>query len=168
MSKINIKMLTSLAVLLALEIVLSRFLSISAWNIKIGFNFVPIVLAAMCYGAIPAAAVAALGDFLGATLFPIGPYFPGFTLTAALTGALFGLLLYRKNNVVNSVAAVLLAQFVLSLLLNTYWIHLLYGAPFQELLVTRVAQTGILSVLQLVTIRALCPLTDRLNGSVAA
>ena len=161
------RMLAILGILLAMEIVLSRFLSISAWNVKIGFSFVPIVLAALLFGPMPAAAVAALGDFLGAILFPIGPYFPGFTLTAALTGLTFGLLLYRKNSVVNSLLAVLIVQWILGLLLNTYWIHVLYQSPFVPLLATRAAQAALLSVVQFVTIRALLPLTERLKGSVA-
>ena len=33
-------------------IVLSRFLSINTWSFKIGFSFVPIVLAAMLYAGI--------------------------------------------------------------------------------------------------------------------
>ena len=41
------RMLAILGVLLALDIVLTRFLSITAWNIRIGFGFVPVVLAAM-------------------------------------------------------------------------------------------------------------------------
>ena len=179
MSKMNTKvltttkMLTTLGLLLATEIVLSRFLSISAWNFKIGFSFVPVVLAAMLYGWWGAAAVAGLGDFLGATLFPIGPYFPGFTLTAALTGCIFGLLLYREKSVLNRILSALIAvwitQFVLSLLLNTYWIHVLYGSPFMELLATRALQAVLMSVTQFVTIVfALYPLTDRLKGVVTA
>ena len=169
MSKMNTKTLATLGVLLATEIVLSRFLSISTWITKIGFSFVPVVLAAMLYGWWGAAAVAALGDFLGATLFPIGPYFPGFTLTAALTGGIFGLLLYRKKSVANTVIAVLITQLVLSLLLNAYWFHVLNGSPFMELLATRVAQVVLMSVVQFVTITyVLYPLTDRLKGSVAA
>ena len=84
--KIPVRTVVYLGVLTALEIVLSRFLSISAWNIKIGFSFVPIAAAAMLFGPLPAAVAAALGDLLGAILFPIGPYFPGFTVTAFLTG----------------------------------------------------------------------------------
>ncbi len=164
----NTRTLAVMGVLLAAEIVLSRFLSIAAWNIKIGFSFVPVVLAAMLYGALPAALVAAMGDFLGALLFPIGPYFPGFTLTAALTGLTFGLFLYKKNGVVSTVAAVLIVQFILGLLLNTYWIHVLYSSPFVPLLATRAAQAALLFAVQSVTIRALIPLADRLKGSVTA
>ena len=168
MSKFSTKTLAALGVLLASEIVLSRFLSIAAWNVKIGFGFVPVVLAAMVYGALPAALVAALGDLLGALLFPIGPYFPGFTATAFLTGLTFGLLLYRKNSVANALLAVGIVQFVLGLLLNTYWIHVLYESPFVLLLATRAAQSALLSVVQFATIRALAKLTDKLQGGVAA
>ena len=79
MPRIPVRTIVYLGVLTALEIVLNRFLSINAWNIKIGFSFVPIVVAAILYGPIAAGIVAALCDFLGAILFPIGAYFPGFT-----------------------------------------------------------------------------------------
>ena len=36
--RFSTRTLTTLAMLTALEIVLSRFLSLNAWNIKIGFN----------------------------------------------------------------------------------------------------------------------------------
>lgn len=160
--------LAAMGLLLALEIVLSRFLSISAWNIKIGFSFVPVVIAAQLYGPIPAAIVAALGDFVGATLFPIGPYFPGFTLTAFLTGLVFGLFLHKKQGVGRAAAAVGIVQLILGLLLNTYWISVLYGSPFVPLLATRAVQSAILSVVQFVTIRLLAKLPQRFEGRLAA
>ena len=143
------RMLTTLGILIAIEIVLSRFLSINAWNLKIGFSFVPIVIAAILYGPLAAGIVAALGDFLGAVLFPIGAYFPGFTLTAFLTGCLFGLLLHKQQSIVNIVIAVLINQFILGLLLNSYWISVLYGSPYVPLLATRVVQSVVLTAVQI-------------------
>ena len=131
------KKLTMLALLTALEIILSRFLSISAWNIKIGFSFVPVVIAGILYGPLEAGAVGALGDLLGALLFPIGPYFPGFTLTAFLSGLVFGFFLHKEISVRNTLIAVLIHQFVLGLLLNTFWISVLYESPFLPLLATQ-------------------------------
>lgn len=164
---LSTRTLTMLGVLLALEIVLSRFLSISAWNIKIGFSFVPVVIAAMLYGPAAAAIVAGLGDLLGAILFPIGPYFPGFTLTAVLTGLTFGFLLYKRQSLRNTVIAVLIVQFILGLLLNTFWISVLYGSPFVPLLVTRLAQSALLTAVQIVTIRLLAELPKRFPGRLA-
>ena len=97
--------------LVALEIVLARFCSIQAWNLRIGFSFLPIAMASIRFGPIPAAMAASAADILGAVLFPTtGAYFPGFTLTAFLTGVIFGLCLYRRQTAGHILAAVLLNQ----------------------------------------------------------
>ena len=166
MSKFNTRTLTTLALLTTMEIVLSRFLSISAWNMKIGLSFVPIVAAAILYGPLAAGVVAALGDFIGAILFPIGAYFPGFTLTAFLTGFVFGFILHEKQGWPQCIAAVGVNQFVLSLFLNTLWISILYGSPYGPLLAARSVQCVILTAVQLLGIRvvsrALCAMRESL------
>ena len=137
MPRFSTRTLTSMALLIALEIVLSRFLSISAWNTKIGFAFVPVVIAAILLGPLYAGIVGAAADFLGALLFPIGAYFPGFTLTAFLMGLCYGLFLYRNQSFPRILGAVAVHQLILSLLLNTLWISLLYGSPYAPLLLSR-------------------------------
>ena len=159
--KLDTKSLVTIALLVAMEIVLSRFLSINAWNIKIGFNFVPIVIGAMLYGPIAGALIAALGDFLGAILFPIGAYFPGFTLTAFLMGLVFGLFLYRKQSPERIVGAVLINQCLLSQCLNTLWISILYGSPYGPLFVTRLVQTLILVTVQILVVYEIARLMPR-------
>lgn len=144
----NLRVLALMAVLVAMEIVLSRFLSFAVWNMKIGFAFVPIVVAALMLGPARAAVVGALADFLGAILFPIGAYFPGFTLTAGLMGLVFGLFLYEKQSVLRALGAVAVNQLILGLLLNTLWISVLYASPFEPLLVTRLTQCAILIPIQ--------------------
>ncbi len=134
--RFSTRTLTTLAMLTALEIVLSRFLSLNAWNIK----------------PIGAGLVAALGDFLGALLFPIGTYFPGFTLTAFLTGCVYGFFLYKEQNWPRIIAAVGINQLILSLFLNTLWISILYGSPYGPLLATRLVQCLILTAVQLIGI----------------
>ena len=163
----HFRMLIVLAMLTALEIVLSRFLSINAWNLKIGFNFVPIVVAAILYGPLAAAAVAALGDFLGALLFPIGPYFPGFTFTALLTGLVFGFFLYQKQTVLRTVIPVCINQLILSLLLNTLWISVLYHNPYFPTLVSRLVQCAILIPVQIIVILATSPALKRIPTLIA-
>lgn len=152
MKKFSTKLMVSMGVLIAIEVVLSRFCSISAWNLKIGFSFVPVAVAAVLYGAVPAAIVAALGDFIGAILFPIGAYFPGFTLTAALTGLTFGLFFHKRQTAGRIISAVAVNQLALSLLLNTLWISILYTSPFVPLLLTRVAQAAVMAPVQFVVI----------------
>ena len=65
MKKFNTKMIVTLGLLAAIEIVFSRFLSINAWNIKIGFSFVPLAVAGMLYGALPAGITAVIADLIG-------------------------------------------------------------------------------------------------------
>ena len=167
MSKFNTKTMTIMSFLIALEIVLSRFLSFSAWNMKIGFSFVPVVIAAILLGPLQAGLVGALSDFIGAILFPIGAYFPGFTLTTFLTGAVFGLFLHKQQDLKRIFTAVLVNQFVLSLFLNTLWISVLYGTPYVPLLATRVVQCLILTAVQLICIQAISKILKRYGKKAA-
>ncbi len=164
MKKMTLYTWVTLGLLLAMQVVLTRFLSISAWNIRIGFGFVPVVIAAVLYGPIPAAILGGAADFLGAILFPSGPFFPGFTLTAALTGLVWGLFLWKKSHWIYSLLAVLIVQFVLGLLLNTYWISFLYGSSFTGLLATRVVQAAVLCVVQFICVRLIVRFAPRLQG----
>ena len=131
------------ALLLALEIILTRFCSISTPILRIGFGFLPIAMIGILYGPLWAGATYALGDFLGAVLFPIGPYFPGFTFTAMLSGLVFGLVLYKhpvtwKRALLASCMVVL----ALDLVLNTFWLSVLYGDAFIALLPTRIIKVA--------------------------
>lgn len=141
-----------LAVLTALEILLNRFLSFNVWNQKIGLSFIPIVLAAMTFGPVAGGIVGGLGDVIGAILFPIGTYFPGFTVVAFVQGCLFGLLLYRKYNILRVLMASALAQVVCTLLLNTWNISFLYDSPYWPLLVSRLFQACLVFAFQVLVI----------------
>ncbi len=168
MSKLTIKTLTRVAILIALEIVLNRFLSFNTMQQKIGFSFIAIAVCGYMFGPWIAALAGALADFLGAVLFPIGAFFPGFTLTAALTGLCFGLFLHRKK--VKFFPHMFFCAFincaVLSLGLNTYWVSVISGTPFWVLATTtRLIQFGINFALQLALLPLLKQLTDRLDSS---
>lgn len=154
--KLDTKDVVLMGMLIATEIVLSRFASITAWNVKIGFAFVPLVIASIKLGPIKGGIVGALADFLGATLFPIGPYFPGFTLTSFLNGLTFGICLNKKQSFLRILIAVAINQLILSLVLNSLWISILYGAPYKALFVTRIMQCAIIAPVQIITINLIC------------
>ena len=154
MSK-SLRKFTSLAVLIAIQIILSRFCSINAWNLKIGLGFLPVAFAGALFGPLCGALTGAASDFLGAILFPIGPYFPGFTLSLALTGAAFGLALHQKPSVPRLLCSITFDQLVLSLLVNSFWISLLYGSPYPALLAARSVQCLIHFPVEFLTLGAL-------------
>ena len=142
-------MLVVMAMLAALQVVLSRFLSINTQITKIGFAFVPIAVCAMLFGPLPTAIVAVVADVLGASLFPSGPFFPGFTLTAVLNALVYGLLLYKKPSVLKAVIAVVINQFGLSLFLTPLWLSILYDLPYWVTVVGRLYQIAILTAVEI-------------------
>ena len=117
-TKMSVKSISIIGILVAMEIILARF-SIHTWNLKIGFSFIPVVVAAIFYGPVTAGLVGAIGDIMGYILFPVGAYFPGFTLTAFVTGMIFGFFLRKSQSVLNVVLAVLCVQIFVSQFMTT-------------------------------------------------
>ena len=147
------KVMAILSILLALEVIIARFGTIRpSESIKLSLDFIPIVIAAILYGTVPAVVMSILADILGAFLFPVGPFFPGFTVTAAMTGLIYGLLLKKSQSFPRVISAVLLQQILCSLLLNTFWLHVLYGLPYLPTMAARLIQCGVMVALQLVLI----------------
>lgn len=72
------------AMLLAVLLILSRFLSVKTSLLVISFSFIPIMISAIYLGPKYSTLIAALGDLIGALLFPFGTYFVGFTISAGL------------------------------------------------------------------------------------
>ncbi len=131
MNSFKLKQLVTVSLLIALEVVLSRFLSISTPVVKFSLGFVPIVIIALLYGPLYSAAAWGISDFLGANLFPIGPYFLGFSVTVFLSGLVFGMFLYQKKITFLRVAlASIIVCFVVQFSLDTYWLTLILGKGF--------------------------------------
>lgn len=152
-SRFTPKMMAVLSILLALEVIIARFGTIRpSESIKLSLDFVPVVIAAVLFGPVPAVVMSILADILGAFLFPVGPFFPGFTVTAALTGVIYGLILHKRQSFPRVICAVVLQQLLCSLLLNTFWLHLLYGLPYLPTLTARLIQCGIMTAVQLALI----------------
>ena len=146
--------LTCLALLTAMQIVIARFLAIPvSESIRFSFSFIPVVIAARRFGIIGGMLVYGLGDFLGAIIFPTGgAYFPGFTLTAAVSGLIYGLYLSKKSNALRIILSVLTSQVLCTLIMNSYWVSTLYGSDFGAVLVSRIPQSMVMSVLQIIFI----------------
>ena len=155
-----------MAMLAATQIVLSRFLSINLWNLKIGFAFVPIAMAGMLLGPVGAGLTGMVADIIGATLFPSGAFFPGFTLTAFITAFGYCFFLQKKQTMKNILAAVLFSEIVGTILLNTLWISILYGAPFIAVMIPRLGQALGMGIVEVLVIRLLANYVPQLRAAV--
>jgi len=155
--KITVRKMAVIALLIAMEVVLTRFLSIQTPVMRIGFGFLPIVIIAVLYGPWYAGIAAAMADILGALLFPIGVYFPGFTITAFLGGAVYGLFLHNNNsgikqNLIHISAAALIVTLALQLALDTWWVSIITGTSYTEWLAVRAVRATIMLPIQIILI----------------
>ncbi len=167
----NTKVLTTTALLIALNVILSEYLSISTEFLKTNFGFVPVILAAMLFGPKIAMIVAGLGDLIGFFVFPqVGAYFPGFSFTAAMTGLVYGLFLYSahgtiqgKSLYIRAALAAFLVNGVLYTCLNSFWLGLLYGVPYiMGVLPVRIINNALLFCVQVALIPCIFAFKNRL------
>lgn len=154
-------------ILLALLIVLNRFVSIKTPLLVISFSFVPIMMAAIWLGPKYATLIAALGDFIGAILFPFGTYFPGFTLSAGLKGLIYGMLLYKKPGeersnksfIIRLIISNLLVLGIIEIFVVSLWLNIMYGKAYFVVISTRILTQVIMFPIQVITIYILEKLT---------
>lgn len=153
-------------ILLSLLIVLNRFISIKTPLLIISFSFVPIMMAAIWLGPKYSTLIAALGDLIGAILFPFGTYFPGFTVSAGLVGLIYGIFLYRKSEEVSSkkflvklIISNLLVLGVVEIFVVSIWLNILYGKAYLVVVSSRVLAQAIMFPIRIITIFFLEKLT---------
>lgn len=154
-------------VLLALVIVLNRFVSIKTPLLVISFTFVPIMMSAIWLGPKYSTLIAALGDFIGAILFPFGTYFPGFTVSAGLTGLIYGMFLYKKQDnemtdkkfIIRLIISNLLVLGIVEIFVVSLWLNMLYGKAYLLVVSSRVVAQVIMFPIRIITIFVLEKLT---------
>ena len=121
--------ITTAGLLLAIQMVLSSYGVIEVTDsLKISLAHLASAPTAILFGPVVAGIQGALSDILGFMLKPTGPYFPGFTLTAALLGVIYGMLLYKTKRTTWQIilARVIVCVFV-NIGLNTVFLTMLYG-----------------------------------------
>ena len=163
MKKFSTKKLVTIALMITIEIILTRFLSIQTPFFRLSFGFIPVVIVAIMYGPLFAGVGSVIADFIGIMLFPIvGAYFPGFTLTAFLAGLVYGIFLYnRKKNLWQIVAAAFIVTVILQLGLDTLWLQMITGQGYLALLPVRVLRTLIMLPLQVICIQVIVRMLPR-------
>ena len=121
--------ITTVGLLLAIQMVLSSYGVIEVTDsLKISLAHLAIAPTAILFGPVVAGIQGALSDMLGFMLKPTGPYFPGFTLTAALLGVIYGMLLYKtKRTTWQIIAARVIVCLFVNIALNTVFLTMLYG-----------------------------------------
>lgn len=156
MSKLKKIILAGL--LLATTIVLNRFLSIKTPILVISFSYMPIMLSAIILGPWLTMLISGFADLIGALLFPFGAYFVGYTVSAILSGLIYGLFLYRKKKISNKkfifnlIISTLLVLIICNGILNTLWIYITTKEAVFVIMPTRIIKQLIMLPIQVVSI----------------
>ena len=164
----NTKKIVIIAMLVAFDVFFSRLLAFNILIAKVGLGFAAAAVCAMLYGPAWAGVCAALADLVGALLFPTGAYFPGFTATAALTGVIYGLFLYKgRPNFKRCFLAALTNSLAVTLILNSLMIHFVFGPELVPLMAARSAEALVMLAIQTAVMTAIAS-SDTLYGKIIA
>jgi len=134
----NLKTLVMASMLLAIAVVLGFYRLQLTEYLRIGFDFIAKELTGMFFGPAVGCIVAGLCDILAYIVKPVGGYFPGFTISAMLAGVIYGAVLYKQPvSLKRIIAANSMVTVLVNLLLNTFWLSIMYGNAFFALLPAR-------------------------------
>ena len=133
MKKIDVRTMTISGFLIALNIILSRFITIPG---IINFGGFPIIFAGIVFGPVVGGIVGTIGDIVSFIVRPTGAFMPHFVLTSALTGIIPGLVVkVLRNNLNDSklwkvFIAILIGQVITTVLMVPYFRQILFAQPF--------------------------------------
>ena len=130
----------------ALAMVLNMVASINVGPyVRIGFSGIPNQVVAYLFGPAVGGIFGAALDVIKYLIKPDGAFFPGFTVSAALGGIIYGAFLYKKKVTLPRVfASQLLVKIAVNILLNTLWLNMLYGKAFLAILPGRVISNAVM------------------------
>lgn len=133
------KSLVIIALLLALAVIISFFSVQVTESIKINFSFLCDALTGALFGPAAGAVSGGLADIIKYMIRPTGPYFPGFTLSEILTAVIYGLFFYgHRLTLKRIIAASSTVTVFVNIILNTFWLSILYGNSVMVILPLRI------------------------------
>lgn len=113
--------------------------------IRIGFSGLPNQVVDFLFGPAVGAIFGAALDIIKWFLQPSGDFFPGFTISAALGGIIYGFAFYKKNiSVIRVFSAQLIVKVFVNIGLNSLWLKILYDQAIIALLPGRILSNAIM------------------------
>lgn len=160
----DLKTLVAAAMLLSVTIVLGFYRVQLTESIRIGFDFIAKESTSMFFGPVVGCMVAGLADIISYIIKPVGVFFPGLTLSAMLGSAIYGVILYKKPlSLWRIIAANSTVTVFVNMLLNTYWLTILYGDAFAVLFPARALKQIIMLPIEIALFYTVAKLLSKAN-----
>ncbi len=135
--KKRVRIISYGAVLIAMNIVLTRILGFDVGAARISFTFVPQVLGSVMFGPWIGAALALVADVLGQFLKGGAPWL-GFCINTVLYGISYGVFLYKRPiSYKTIIPCVILQAIIIDALLGSLWFYHYMGMPYLGALASR-------------------------------
>ncbi len=153
--KLSTRQLVTLSMLIALNVVVSRYLSFMLTdNIKIGATFIVIAITGVIYGPVWGGVAGVIADLIGITIAPQGSgFFFGFTISAFVDSFIYGYFFSKKPFKSYYVfITVILSTVLVSYLMNTYWLTLITGNSFKSLFLLRFITPTVMAPIKIVVL----------------
>lgn len=139
--KNNVRLIVTGGLLIALDVVCTRFLSFftPGYVDRISLQFIPNAFAGLVFGPVWAMMVTVLGDTVGMLINSGGMVFtPLITIACAARGLIYGLILYKKPvSLTRCIIAVAAVTVVVELGMMPIFLSVLYGKAWIATLVAK-------------------------------
>ena len=137
--------LALMAIFIAIKIILASYYIPVSENLRISIRFIPVAIEALIFGPAAGMLSGAVTDILGFLLFPNGPFFPGYTLSAVIQSAIYAFFLYRRQVTVLRISgAQILNNYIVNVTLGSLWSMFLYSKGYWYYLVKSLIKNTIL------------------------
>ncbi len=150
----SLKILTSLAMLIAVSIICGKYLAIRGGDIlRFSFENLPIIFAGIAFGPVSGAAVGIIADLIGCVLvgYAINPIVTVGAAAIGLVSGLCELLLKRVKKMRRAVSvsiSVAAAHIIGSVLIKTFGLAVFYDMPIMVLMLWRLLNYLIIGIIE--------------------
>ncbi len=158
MKKLNVKTVVFAGVLIAMNIILTRFLSIDLPFLRITFGPVPVFLAGLWMGPVVGGICGGIGDIIGCIIkgYALNPFI---TLTSMLAGILAGVFkvyVFKGKLDIKKIAVIVSLHGLFgSMILTTIGLHIYNGTPYVVMIPSRAVQTVCLVIANTILVHVL-------------
>lgn len=144
--KITTRQIVLCGMFIALDVVFSRFIVIPiSSSQRISLQFIAHAVCGYYMGPIPSAIAMMASDVVGFLINSNGySFFPGYLLSAAISGIIYGLFLHGKPvKFLRTVVSVSLVTLVVTFFINNYWTSIFMSTRFWTVAITKLPVTAL-------------------------
>lgn len=135
----NVRTITTVAMFMAISIILRYFTLDVGPFLKIGFASVANQFVYYLFGPVVGGSFGLILDLVMYIIKPTGAFFPGFTFNAVLAAVIYGTLLYKRPLSFKRVLYTHLIVIVIcNLILTPIWLKMLYGQGMLAMMPVRI------------------------------